>query len=63
MIGGALVVLVAAAYLVTLAVGYVVFRARPFVGGFAAVVAIVLGRTLHAHIHLPVIDQPSSDSD
>lgn len=45
-VGSTLLVAIAAAYLAALAVGYVVFKGRPFVGGLAAVVAIGLGRGL-----------------
>lgn len=48
-LGSTLLVLVAAGYLATLAVGYLLFRARPFIGGFAAVVAIALGRMIQLH--------------
>ncbi|MDB4939438.1 MAG: hypothetical protein JWP87_6410 [Labilithrix sp.] len=41
-----LLALVGVGYLATLAVGIVVFKARPFVGGLAAIVAIALGRAL-----------------
>ncbi len=44
--GSALLAFVGVGYLATLAIGYVVFHARPFVGGIAAVVAIALGRAL-----------------
>lgn len=54
-VGANLVMLVAVAYLATLAVGFVVFRGRLFVGGFAAILAIVLGRTLQSHVHVPSV--------
>ena len=38
--------LVGVGYLATLAIGIVVFKARPFVGGLAAIVAIALGRAM-----------------
>lgn len=44
--GTVVIALVATVYLATLAIGLVVFRAKPFVGGLAAVVAIVVGRAL-----------------
>ena len=49
-LGSAMLALVGVGYLATLAVGFVVFRARPFVGGLAAVVAIALGRALQMYI-------------
>jgi hypothetical protein len=51
--GAALLGFVGVGYLATLAIGYEVFRARPFVGGFAAVVAIALWRILPSFIRLP----------
>jgi hypothetical protein len=44
--GTAILGIVSVGYLATLAIGYLVFKAKPFVGGLAAVVAIVLGRAL-----------------
>jgi hypothetical protein len=41
-----LLALVGVGYLATLALGIVLFKARPFVGGLAAIVAIGLGRAL-----------------
>lgn len=52
-LGTALLALVGVGYLGTLALGYIVFRARPFVGGLAAVVAIALGRVLQMVIRIP----------
>ncbi len=54
-LGSALLVFVAVAHLATLAVAYLVFRARPFVGGFAAVVALVAGRALQSFLRLPSV--------
>jgi hypothetical protein len=48
-LGTAMVAFVGVGYLATLAIGYLVFRARPFIGGLAAVVAITLGRTLQMY--------------
>lgn len=42
--GSAAIALVAVGYLMALAVAYLVFRARPYVGGIAALFAIALGR-------------------
>jgi hypothetical protein len=41
-----LLAVVGVGYLATLAIGIVIFKARPFVGGLAAIVAIALGRAL-----------------
>jgi hypothetical protein len=41
-----LLALVGVGYLATLAIGIVLFKPRPFVGGLAAIVAIALGRAL-----------------
>lgn len=54
-LGSAILALVGAGYLVTLAIGYLVFHARPFVGGVAAIVAIALGRSLTVHLHPPIV--------
>jgi hypothetical protein len=51
---------VGVAYLATLAVAYLVFRARPFVGGLAAVVAITLGRALQIVLHIPNVTRRPS---
>lgn len=45
-IGSALLALVGVGYLATLAIGVMLFRPRPLVGGIAALVAIGLGRIL-----------------
>lgn len=49
-----LLVLIGVGYLATLAVGIVVFKARPFVGGLAAIVAIALGRVMQLLVKTPV---------
>ncbi|MDF2695036.1 MAG: hypothetical protein K0S65_3419 [Labilithrix sp.] len=54
-LGGAILAFVAVAYLATIAVGVLVFRARPFIGGLAAIVAIALGRTLQTYVKPPVV--------
>lgn len=54
-LGSALIASVSVGYLATLAVGYLLFRGRPFVGGFAAVVAIALGRLLHMYLRPPIV--------
>lgn len=42
--------LVAVAYLAALALGYIVLKGRPIVGGLAAVVALVSGRALQVYL-------------
>lgn len=60
-LGSALLAFVGVGYLAALALGYVVFRARPFVGGLAAVVAIALGRALQLYVPLrSVTRRPSA---
>jgi len=54
-LGSAMLAFVAVGYLATLAIGYLVFRARPFVGGLAAVVAIALGRLLQVYVRAPTV--------
>ncbi|MBX3196862.1 MAG: hypothetical protein KF894_01795 [Labilithrix sp.] len=54
-LGSALITFVGVGYLAALAIGYLVFRARPFVGGLAAVVAIALGRALQLYVRPPVV--------
>lgn len=49
-IGSSLVALVGVGYLATLALGVLVFHAKPFVGGLAAIVAIALGRALQVFL-------------
>ncbi|MBX3191422.1 MAG: hypothetical protein KF819_30785 [Labilithrix sp.] len=49
-LGSALLALVGVGYLATLALGVAFFKARPFVGGVAAIVAIALGRALQLWI-------------
>lgn len=53
LLGGALVAVMGFAYLAVLALGVVAMRGRPMVGGFAAVAAIVVGRTLQVTLKLP----------
>lgn len=54
-LGSALVGFVGVGYLATLAIGYLVLKARPVVGGLAAVVAIALGRALQMVLRPPVV--------
>lgn len=58
-LGSLVFALVGVGYLAALAIGYVVFRGRPFVGGIAAVVALALGRALQITLRLPPITGPS----
>jgi hypothetical protein len=50
-----LLALVGVGYLATLAIGIVLFKARPFVGGLAAIVAIGLGRAMQLLVKTPVV--------
>jgi hypothetical protein len=59
-LGSALLAFVGAGYLATLALGYIFFRARPFVGGLAAVVAIALGRMLQVYLRPPIVTRRAS---
>lgn len=54
-LGSALLAFVGVGYLATLAIGYLLFRGRPFVGGLAAVVSIGLGRALQIYLKPPVV--------
>jgi len=54
-LGSTLLVLTGLGYLVVLAIGFVVFRARPFIGGIAAIAAIALGRALQLALKPPVV--------
>jgi hypothetical protein len=45
-VGSALLGFVGVGYLLALALGLLVFHAKPYIGGIAAVAAIVLGRVL-----------------
>ena len=59
-----LLAMIGVGYLATLAIGIVVFRVRPFVGGLAAVVAIALGRAMQVLVKAPSVTRrlPSSAS-
>jgi hypothetical protein len=50
-----LLALVGVGYLATIAVGIVIFKARPFVGGIAAIVAIALGRAMQLLVKAPTV--------
>ena len=42
-------------YLAALAIGVVIWKARPFVGGLAAIVAIALGRIMQLVVKTPLV--------
>lgn len=52
-----LLALIAVGYLATLALGTVLLRARPIVGGLAAVVALGLGRALQVLVKAPAVSR------
>lgn len=52
-----LLALIGVGYLATLAVGIVLFKPRPFVGGLAAIVAIALGRALQMLVKGPDVSR------
>ena len=52
-----LLALIAVGYLATLVLGTVLLRAKPFVGGLAAVVAIALGRALQLLVRAPAVSR------
>lgn len=58
-IGSALLAFVGVGYLATLAICVVVFHARPFVGGVAAIAAIALGRVLQIVLKPPIVSRRS----
>jgi hypothetical protein len=62
-LGSALLTFVGVGYLLALSVGYVVFHARPFVGGLAAVLAIGLGRTLQLFAEPAVVTRRPREPD
>lgn len=55
-----LLALIGVGYLATLALGIVVFKARPFVGGLAAIVAIALGRLMQLLVKMPLVTRRMS---
>ena len=57
-----LLALIGVGYLFTLAVGVVVFKARPFVGGLAAIFAIGLGRAMQLLVKTKVVTRRMSGS-
>src|SRR6185295_17703637 len=56
-LGSGLLALVGVGYLATLAIGIAIFKARPFVGGLAAIVAIGLGRALQMLVGAPAVSR------
>lgn len=56
-LGAAVFAFVGCGYLATLAIGFLVFRARPFIGGLAAVAALGLGRVLQGFVRLPQVSR------
>ncbi len=56
-LGSGLLAFVGVGYLATLAIGIVLFKARPFVGGLAAIVAIGLGRAMQLLVHAPAVSR------
>ncbi|MDB5220683.1 MAG: hypothetical protein JWO86_8610 [Myxococcaceae bacterium] len=57
-----LLALIAVGYLAALAGGIVLFKARPFVGGLAAIVAIALGRLMQLLVKAPVVTRRMSSA-
>jgi len=54
-VGSGMLALVGVGYLLTLAVGFAIWKGRPFIGGLAAVVAIALGRALQLVLKAPAV--------
>ncbi|HSO35343.1 MAG TPA: hypothetical protein VLT33_22595 [Labilithrix sp.] len=54
-----LLAFVGVGYLATVAIGVVLFKAQPFVGGLAAIVAIGLGRALQLLVRGPAVTRRS----
>lgn len=59
-LGSALIATVSAGYLAALALAYLVFRGRPFVGGLAAMIALIAGRLLYAYLRPPIVTRRSA---
>ena len=57
-----LLALIGVGYLATLAVGVVLFKPRPFVGGLAAIVAIALGRLMQVLVKTPAVTRRMSSA-
>jgi hypothetical protein len=62
-VGSAVLGLVSVGYLATLALGYEIWKARPFVGGLAAIVAIGLGRILQTAMRIPTVTSRAARVD
>lgn len=56
-LGVGILACVGAGYLGALAIGFLVFHARPLIGGLAAIVAIALGRALTVLVKKPVLNR------
>ncbi len=56
-LGSALLAVVAATYLATLALCVLVFKARPLIGGIAVLAAILCGRMLSQRMHKSRIER------
>ncbi len=54
-----LLALIGVGYLGALALGVVIFKARPFVGGLAAIFAIALGRLVQLLVKTPLVTRRS----
>ena len=53
---------IAVGYLAALAVGVLIWKARPFVGGLAAIVAIALGRLMQLVVKTPLVTRRASSA-
>lgn len=62
-VGSAALALIAAGYLIALAIGYLVFRARPFVGGLAAIASLVVGRLVQTALRAPIVTRRAEASE
>lgn len=56
-LGVGILACVGAGYLGALAVGFLIFHARPLIGGIAAIVAIALGRALTVLVKRPALQR------
>ncbi len=54
-LGTSVLAFVGVGYLATLALAFLVFRGRAFIGGLAAVVAIAIGRGLQVFLKTPLV--------
>jgi hypothetical protein len=60
--GSTVLGLVGLVYLATLALSWLVFRARPYVGGLAAIAALVAGRALQAYLGPGAVARRETDA-